>query len=313
VNLVLVLLGLVALYLGAELLVRHASALARALGASPLLIGLTVVAFGTSMPEMFASVASGLRGQPEIAFANVVGSNIANVGLILGLTALVYPLVADVAFLRREAVWMLGSTLVALPLLLDGRVGRLEGLAGLALLAVFVASSIVAARRSPAGVAAQAAADDAPTGRIAVLTSLVLTVVAIGILALGADLLVRGATGLALAWGVTERVVGLTVVALGTSLPELVTSVVAALRRETAIILGNVFGSNVFNLLAVLGVTAAIDPIAVSASGARVDLWVMTAFAIAPVPLMLRGLRLGRRGGAVLVVGYLAYVGYLVA
>ena len=306
-SVVLVVVGLVGLYLGGELLVRNASALARTLGISPMVIGLTVVAFGTSAPELAATLVAALRGAPELALANVVGSNVANVGLILGLTALAYPLVASWSFLRREVPWMLAATVLAMPLLYDGRLGRLEGLVLWAALVVF----LVAAMRSGGPLVPGPRPAGERPGRA---WRTVLGVAAgVAVLAYGAQALVAGATALAQAWGVPERVIGLTLVAIGTSLPELASSLVAALRRETDIILGNIVGSNLFNLLAVLGTAAIVHPIAVPPAGLRVDLWIMLAFALAIVPLLLLGRRLGRRDGALLLVAYLAYVGWLFA
>jgi cation:H+ antiporter len=305
VNVVLVVLGLAGLYFGGELLVRNASALARAVGISPMVIGLTVVAFGTSAPELAATLVAAIRGAPELAIANVVGSNIANVGLILGVTALAYPLVATWSFLKREVPWMLVATVLALPLLYDGRVGRIEGFVLWAALAVF----LVAAVRLSGPPAPEA---EVGAGGRAWRTGFG-AVAGIAVLALGAHALVTGATALATIWGVPQRVIGLTLVAIGTSLPELASSLVAALRRETDIILGNIIGSNLFNLLAVLGTAAVIHPIAVPPAGLRVDLWIMLAFAALLVPLLLFGRRLGRRDGALLLLGYVVYVGWLYA
>jgi cation:H+ antiporter len=307
VNVVLVVIGLVGLYLGGELLVRSASSLARALGISPMVIGLTVVAFGTSAPELAATLVAALRGAPELAVANVVGSNVANIGLILGLTALAYPLASNASFLRREVPWMLGATVLALPLLFDGRLGRLEGLLLWVALAVFLLA-VFRSGGSPAVLV-----DDVGGGSATWRPWRDALGVAVGVavLAYGAHALVTGATALALIWGVPERVIGLTLVALGTSLPELASSLVAALRRETDIILGNVIGSNLFNLLAVLGTAAVIQPIAVPAAGLRIDLAIMLLFALAVPPLMLADRRLGRRRGALLVVAYVSYVVWL--
>jgi cation:H+ antiporter len=340
VDVILVLIGVTGLYFGGELLVRHASTLASALGVSSMAIGLTVVAFGTSAPELAATLVAAWRGAPELAVANVIGSNIANVGLILGLTALAYPLVSDVRFVRREVPWMLAASVLALPLLVDGRIGRLEGLLLWVALAAFVAAAFrtraphpeaaapaaaaaypgapAASAAPPAGPASAgaspAAADGAGVARARPVRSVAWIVVGVAALALGAQALVDGATGLALAWGVPQRVIGLTLVAVGTSLPELASSLVAALRRETDIILGNVIGSNLFNLLAVLGTAAVVHPIAVEAATVRIDLAVMLAFAVLVVPLLLwGGHRIGRRDGVVLVVGYGAYVAWLFA
>lgn len=306
-NVVLVVVGLLGLYLGGELLVRSASALARALGIAPMVIGLTVVAFGTSAPELAATLVAAFRGAPELAIANVIGSNVANIGLILGLTALAYPLATSASFLRREVPWMLAATVLVLPLLFDGRLLRLEGL----LLWLALAAFLLAAFRT-AG-APDVLVDEAggAAARRQPWRDALGVAVGVAVLAFGAHALVTGATALALIWGVPERVIGLTLVALGTSLPELASSLVAALRRETDIILGNVIGSNLFNLLAVLGTAAVVHPIEVPAVGLRLDLLIMLGFSLAVVPLMLLGRRLGRRDGALLLVAYLTYVVWL--
>ncbi len=306
-NVVLVVVGLLGLYLGGELLVRSASALARALGIAPMVIGLTVVAFGTSAPELAATLVAAFRGAPELAIANVIGSNVANIGLILGLTALAYPLATSASFLRREVPWMLAATVLVLPLLFDGRLLRLEGLLlWLALAAFLLAAFRTAGAPDVLVDEARGAATRRQPWRDALGVA-----VGVAVLAFGAHALVTGATALALIWGVPERVIGLTLVALGTSLPELASSLVAALRRETDIILGNVIGSNLFNLLAVLGTAAVVHPIEVPAVGLRLDLLIMLGFSLAVVPLMLLGRRLGRRDGALLLVAYLTYVVWL--
>jgi cation:H+ antiporter len=305
----LVLIGIVGLYFGGDVLVTHASRLARALGISPMVVGLTVVAFGTSAPELAATLAAALRGAPELALANVTGSNVANVGLILGATAIFYPLATEWSFLRREVPWLIGVTLLAIPLAYDGRLGRLEGIV---LFAVLIAFLVVMFRQGGApGGGVEPDADGASGGASSARPwrSMVWVAVGVAVLAFAAQALVAGATTLALAWGVPERVVGLTLVAVGTSLPELASSLVAALKRETDIILGNVVGSNLFNLLAVLGTAALVHPIAVPTEGLRVDLWVMLGFSLVVAPLVLwRGPRLGRKRGGLLLVAYLAYV-----
>lgn len=303
-NVVLVVLGLVGLYVGGDLLVRNASALARAVGISPMVIGLTVVAFGTSAPELAATLVAAFRGAPELAVGNVIGSNVANIGLILGLTALVFPLAATWTFLRREVPWMLAATVLTIPLLADGRLGRVEG----ALLWFGLAAFVIAAIRL-GHVPAPPDADGGRGGRA--WRSGLGALAGVAVLAGGAHALVTGATALALTWGVPERVIGLTLVAVGTSLPELASSLVAALRRETDIILGNVIGSNLFNLLAVLGTAAVVHPIVVPVAGLRVDLAIMLVFSLAIVPLLLVGRRLGRRDGALLLAAYVGYTVWL--
>jgi cation:H+ antiporter len=306
-SLVLVILGIVLLYSGGEVLVRSASALAARLGVRPMVIGLTVVAFGTSAPELAASLTAALSGTPEIAIGNVVGSNIANVGLILGLTAMVYPLVTGSRFVRREVPLMLLVTALLLPVLWDGAVLRWEGGILLALLAGFLwvitrtGSTVLEEGR------------DAPARGLPVWLGLLGTAAGIALLTFGARALVGGAVQIATSFGISQRVIGLTLVAVGTSLPELASSMVAAMRRETDIILGNIVGSNVFNLLAVLGTTALVQPIRFDGAGATVDIAVMALFSVALLPLMWRGKRLGRAAGFFLLIGYAVYIVTLVA
>lgn len=301
-------LGLGALYFGGEWLVRGASRLAAQLRIAPMVIGLTLVAFGTSAPELAATIVAALRGSPELAMGNVLGSNITNIGLILGLTALVYPLVSQPSFLLREVSWLLAATGLAMLLLFDGDLGRLEGGLLLAALALFL-GVMWRQGRVPKLDEAHADPADGATARAATIARpLLRSALGVALLALGAQALVAGATDLAASFGISERVIGLTLVALGTSLPELASSLVAALRRETDIILGNIVGSNLFNLLAVLGVASLVQPLNVELSGARLDLWVMAAFAVVLVPLLLRSQRLGRSAALLLLGGYLGYV-----
>ncbi len=298
----LVVVGLAGLAYGGDLLVANASRLAGALGVSPMVIGLTVVAFGTSAPELAASVVAALRGSPELALGNVIGSNIANVGLILGASALMWPLATRWSFVRKEVAFMIGASIAAALLLLDGELSRLD--AGL-LLVGLVVFLFVSFRGG--GMAAPAAplvaAERTPSSRPALLA-----LAGAGLLALAAHALVTGAVGLAEVWGVSERVIGLTMVAIGTSLPELASSVAAAVRRQGDIVLGNIVGSNVFNLLSVLGIAGVIQPLQADVSALRLDLLVMLAAAVLVAPMAVSGWRVGRREGAFLLVCYLAYV-----
>ena len=297
--------GLALLVVAAHLLVRGAAALALRLGLSPLVVGLTVVAFGTSAPELVVSVQAALAGAGGIAVGNVVGSNVANVGLILGLAALVRPVVADRSVFRRDLPVLLAATALGVAFLLDRAVTRAEG-AGLVLgLVAYLAWSVGAARRDRT-------AAELPVGQGSGSAWRDLAAVAAGLagLVFGADLLVDGATALARAFGVSDAVIGLTVVAVGTSLPELATSVVAALRGESEIAVGNVIGSNLFNVLGILGLAAAVRPLGAPGLEA-VDLAVLAAFTLAAPVFMWSGGRLGRLEAGVLALGYVAYVGYL--
>ena len=305
----LVALGVALLYLGGELLLRYSVALARRLGVSPLVIGLTVVAFGTSAPELAATLAAALRGSPEVAYGNVIGSNIANLSLVLGAAALARPLVTRARFIRREMPFLLAVSLLLFWVVGDGWVSRLEGaglLAGLALYLVY----LLREKEEPPEVTAEFAAEYGHDGLSPWLAAAGLTA---GVLLLsgGATVLVGGATTLARAWGVPERVIGLTVVALGTSLPELASALVAARKGESEILLGNLIGSNVFNSLGILGVTALVSPIRPDGPAVMLDLAVMLGLVLLAWPMLYTGYRLGRREGAVLLAVYLAYVAYL--
>ena len=303
---VLALAGGLALLVGAaSALVRGAAALALRLGLTPLVVGLTVVAFGTSAPELVVSVQAALAGAGGIAVGNVVGSNVANVGLILALAVLVRPIASDPALLRRDLPALVAVTALATVLLWDRALGRGEGAVLVVGLVGYLVWSVWAARREQAAVELPATEPTGPAWR-----DVLFVAGGLGGLVVGADLFVGGAVRLAEAAGVSNAAIGLTVVAVGTSLPELATSVVAAARGEGEMAAGNVVGSNVFNLLGILGVAALVDPL--EAPGLRpVDLAVMAAFTLALVPMMLSGRRLVRAESALLLAGYVAYMAFL--
>ncbi|MFP5408462.1 MAG: calcium/sodium antiporter [Gammaproteobacteria bacterium] len=308
-------LGLVALVVGAEVMVRGASRLAVSWGISPLVVGLTVVAFGTSAPEMAVSVDAALSGSSDLAIGNVVGSNIANILLILGISALVAPLLVHEQIIRQEIPVMIGASLLVLVLALDGNIGRAEAALLFALVIAYTVFLVVQSRR-----ASQATSDEFSTE---IPTSqwdrhwgvqVALVVGGLALLVLGADWLVGAAVVFAKMMGVSDLVIGLTVVAIGTSMPEIATSLIAALRGQRDIAVGNVVGSNIFNLLAVLGAAGVV-----SASGLDVpeaarnfDLWVMLAVAFACLPILLTGREIARWEGAVFLGYYAAYLLYLV-
>lgn len=306
-------LGLLLLFLGAEWLVKGAAGLGRALGVRPLLIGVTVVAYGTSVPELVVSSAAALEGRSEIALGNVVGSNIANLGLILGLTALWRPVPVEGSLLRRELPVLVLASLGA-PLLLIGGVGRLEG--GF-LLAGAVAFTALAARGLPdpsaeaEAVEADAELVGAPGGGGPGRLSLI-ALVGLCLLVGGGKLFVDGAAAGAAALGVSERVVGLTIVAVGTSAPELATSLVAAARGHASIALGNIVGSNVFNVLFVLGGASLIHPIEADVRAHAVDLVAMAGLTILAVSFMRTGRTVTRTEGAALLAGYIGFMAALV-
>lgn len=316
-TLTLFVVGIVLLVGGAEWLVRGASRLAAISGISPLVIGLTVVAFGTSAPELAVSVQSALGGQPDIALGNVVGSNIFNVLFILGISALITPLVVSQQLVRLDVPLMIGVSLLMYLLALDGYIGRLDGLLLFAGILIYTGFSIVKSRRESAEVQqeyAQEFGKPVTPGRREILRNLALIVVGLALLVLGARWLVGGAVAIARLFGVSELIIGLTIVAGGTSLPEVAASIVASLRGERDIAVGNVVGSNLFNILAVLGLASLVSPqgIQVSSAALSFDIPVMIAVAVACLPIFFSGYRIDRWEGALFLGYYLVYTVYLI-
>lgn len=302
--------GLAVLVAGAEALVRGASRLAAALRISPLAIGLTVVAFGTSAPEVAVSVTAGLRGEGDLAAGNVVGSNIVNTLLILGLSALVAPLAVHAQVVRRDIPFMIAVSLLVPAVLWNGVAGRLEGAVLLALLVAWV----VLLFRWSRGEATELARDvPAPTGAVRLAGNAALVVGGLAGLAVGARWMLAGAVELARLAGLDERTIGLTLVAVGTSLPEVAASLMAAWRGERELAVGNVVGSNVFNVLCVLGCAAVVSPggVHVSPGLLRLDVPVMLVAAFVCLPLARTGSTISRAEGTFLLAGYLAYTAFL--
>ena len=306
---VLVAAGVFLMVKGADALVSGGSALAARYRISPMVIGLTVVSFGTSFPEFAASLVGALKGSTDIAIGNVVGSNICNIGLVLGAAALVRPVPVRAALLVWEIPMVLAATGLAWIMVGDDSVSRAEGGLLLLLFALFVAYCVAEARRGRADVPAPPRADPGTPARRA------LGAVAAGLVLLfaGADLLIRGAVSLAAHLGVSQAIIGLSVVALGTSLPEFATSVVALYRKEGEIGLGNVLGSNLFNLLFVLGAAALVRPAPAAHRFFTLEFPILLGFSAALLPLGRLGRSLGRRDGLLLLAGYLIYLAYLAA
>lgn len=311
--------GLGALVAGAALLVRGASKLALSLGISPLVVGLTIVAFGTSAPEVAVSVGAVLEGRIDMALGNVVGSNIFNVLLILGLSALITPLFVDVQLIRQEVPILVGASLLLVVLCLDQRLGTLDAALLLVLMVAYTVFLVAQSRRQGARAAEEYGAEftpPAPGGwdaRLPVQIALVL--VGLGLLVIGSEWLVGAATNFARALGVSDLVIGLTIVAAGTSMPEVATSVTAALKGERDIAVGNVVGSNTFNILGCLGVAGLASGgagLQVPSAVLNFDLWVMSAVAIACLPVFLTGREIARWEGGIFLGYYLAYVAYLI-
>lgn len=291
--------GLVGLFFGGEALLRGAVGLAQAARLSPLVIGLTVVGFGTSTPELLVSLKAALDGAPDIALGNVVGSNIANILLILGLSALIWPLHLAAGGMRRDALVMVGAAVMLLGLVSLGTIGR--G-AGIVLILGLVAYLWVALRRSEP-IEAEETIPERPIWASALWVG-----AGLAGLMLGAGFLVDGAVILARKFGISEAFIGLTIVAVGTSLPELATSLVAALRRQSAIALGNIVGSNIFNILGILGLTAAITPVAAENRFVQFDVPIMLVVSAIFGALLWRGRKIGRIAGAISLGLYVAYV-----
>jgi cation:H+ antiporter len=301
-------LGFALLILGGEALVRGAVSVATRLGVSPLLIGLTLVGFGTSTPELVTSLQAAFDGRPGIAVGNVVGSNIANVLLIMGVAAAITPVVVARRGFGRDATALAIATMLCIWVVLYGTLDRWLGVLLVAGLVLYLVIAYVTDRAS---VAAAADADAPLPGPL--WRGLALAVGGIAVTILGAGIAVDAAVALAVQWGLSETVVGLTIVAVGTSLPELVTSVMAALRREAGLAIGNVIGSNIYNILGILGITALVKPIAVPPQIAALDIWVMTAATLALIAAVLLWQRIGRAAGFGFLAAYAGYTGWLVA
>jgi len=315
-NLLLFIVGLAALVAGASLLVRGASALALSFGVSPLVVGLTIVAFGTSSPEVAVSVGAALEGQTDIAVGNVVGSNIFNVLFILGASALIVPLLVHVQLIRQEVPIMIGASLLLVALGFDGRLTRLDAALLFGLLVVYTVFLIVQSRRQTQEAVAELTAElprsAAWDRHWAVQVALV--VAGLVLLVLGSDWLVTAAVAFARSLGVSDLVIGLTIVAAGTSMPEVATSITAAIKGERDIAVGNVVGSNTFNILGCLGLAGLVAPsgLPLAPSVLTFDIWVMLAVAIACLPVFFTGREIARWEGAVFLGYYAAYVAYLI-
>ena len=324
----LLIAGFVLLYYGADWLVKGSANLARSLGITPVVIGLTVVAFGTSAPELVVSVVSSIADKSMIAVGNVVGSNICNIALVLGAAAVIMPLRADRSVIRRDIPLMLAISTYLLVLSLDSTISRIEGASLFAgVIAYTVFNYYVSTRQAGQTAAAPDTPDTAietdPAAEVedidyieSRLRQIVLIVVGIAGVVIGAQVLIDAAVVIMKSLGVSEKFIGLTIVALGTSLPELATSVVAAMRKQMDISIGNLIGSNVFNILSVIGAAGMVRPVAIAGgfieSGLLIDYLVMMAISALPWFLMRKNCIIGRSGGALLLACYAGYIGYLI-
>jgi cation:H+ antiporter len=303
----LILGGLILLVVGAEGLVRGSSAIARRLGIAPLVIGLTIVAFGTGTPELLVSLGAALEGNSSIAIGNVVGSNIGNIGLILGTAAMVRPLIAGAEVIRREIPIMIAATVLLWLLILDGEIGRVDGLILTLSCVAYTAFNYWQARRNKQKFVEEEFEEAMPMPTRSIWFEVGMLIVGLGVLLVGARLLLDGAVFIAEDLGISQVVIGLTIVAIGTSMPELATSVVAAYKNEPDVALGNVIGSNVMNILAILGLTALILPIS-TVDIRTFDMSVMLGSALLGLLLIWSGFVLNRIEGAILVIAYIIYI-----
>ena len=292
---------LIGLFFGGEALVRGSVGIARRMAIPPLLIGLTVVGFGTSTPELLVSVDAALRGAPDIAIGNIVGSNIANMLLIVGVTCLVWPIAVSGSTLRRDTAVMVIGVLALVPIFAIGEMGRFAG----GLLVTGLASYLIWAYLQPGDATVEDI--DAPPP-VSALVSVLWVVGGLVVLMFGARFLVDGSVSIALGFGVSEAFIGLTIVAVGTSLPELSTSVIAAFRRQSEIAIGNIVGSNIFNVLGILGITALIKPIPVADRFLNFDLPIMIMVSFILTILLLTRPVIGRKVGLAGLAGYAVYV-----
>ena len=310
-NLLFLLLGIALLTVGGEALIRGSLAAAKRLGVSPLLSGLVIVGFGTSAPELVVSVNAAIDGQPDIAIGNVVGSNIGNILLILGICALITPLAVQPLALRRDAVTVVAASLLFLLLVGGSALGRPDAAIFLIALVAYLAWAYWSERyhAAPSGEVHKAEAEELSAVPRTILWIVVAVVVGLLLLITGSRVLLLGAVGIAEHFGVSEAVIGLTLVAVGTSLPELSISVIAAIRRHADVAVGNILGSNIFNLLGILGLSALLQPLPVSARILQFDQWVMLGTSILLLLFLYTGRRLSRVEGGVLLLCYGIYVG----
>lgn len=303
--------GLVLLLISGEFLVKGGVSIASRLKMSSLVIGMTIVAFGTSAPEFIVSLRAALIGNPEIAIGNVIGSNIANIALIMGLTAVIYPLVVTKNTLRVDWPIMMLASLLFWLASLDGEISRTEGVLGVILLVAFITVQIITGKKNPSLV------EEESNSKIYPIWLSVLFVLGSCVgLAFGADLLISGATVIASHLGVSDRVIGITIVAFGTSLPELVTSLIAAIRKESDIAIGNIIGSNIFNIFCIIGISSIVHPIKFDQVSFFDDMIWMCGISLLLLLVVLKynkkdffkkG-RLGRIGGALLTLSYVVYL-----
>ena len=309
--------GLITLIIGAELLVRGASRLAATFGVSPLVIGLTIVAVGTASPEIAVSLKAAVSGQGDLTLGNVLGSNIFNLLFILGVTSIATPIIIAEQLIRKDAPIMVGISLLTFALAIDGNLGWIDGVILLLCLIVYTVFALRQSREEPKEVQkeyAQEFGKKEPRTAQTIIINIVLILVGLGLLVLGSEWLVQSATKIAESLGVSELIIGLTIIAIGTSLPEVATSIIAALKGESDIAVGNAVGSNIFNLLGVLGIGALLAPdgVTVAERVLRFDLLVMVFVALVTLPVFYIDNRVSRIEGGLLLSYYVFYVLYVI-
>lgn len=308
IDILMIIAGLVLLYFGGEYLIKGAVSLANYFKLSKLLVSSLIVGFGTSMPEMTVSIGSALKGSSDIALGNVVGSNIANILLIIGIAALIAPIAISKNAVRRDTVMMMIASVLLCGLTFIGIINLLSGIILFTVLLAFIGQSLIKDKKEQN---ALSQTDEDEEKHYGPLMASVYSIGGLLVLIGGAYLMVEGAVSMARDFGISEAVIGLTIVAVGTSLPELATSVIAALRKQNEIIIGNILGSNIFNILAILGITAMIFPIKVSGQIAQIDVWIMLGVSAFLSAILLCGYNIGRLLGALMLATYCGYILYL--
>lgn len=316
-DIIYIIAGLVLLFVGGEGLVRGSVALASRMGISTLLVSLIVVGFGTSAPELLVSIQAALKGAPELALGNVVGSNIANVWLILGVSALISPLVCEGVAVRRDAAMVIVASVLLAGLsffaVIDWRAGggMLAMLVAYLYMAYRAEKRITAPEQQKEEVLREHIEEDVSPPSDSVVLSAIFLLGGLGALVVGANFLVDGASSIARSFGISEAVIGLSLIAFGTSLPELATAVVAAIRGHSDIIIGNVLGSNLFNILSILGITTLIAPLPMTGRIADLDVWIMLGSAVILYPAIVSGRKISRLEGTIFTALYLGYIGFM--
>jgi cation:H+ antiporter len=307
---ILMIAGLSMLYFGAVGLVRGSSNLGLRLGISPLVVGLTIVAFGTSAPELAVSVNAAHLGKTDVSIANVIGSNIANIGLILGISALVHPIKIDVKLIRIDIPIMIATTLFMCFLLVDSTISRVDGMLLISGIVAFTIFNIVKAREAKP-VNHETYKANLPKLNNGPFKDIVFIIAGLVLLTVGGNYFVEGAVNIARLVGISEVVIGLTIIAVGTSLPELATSVMAAAKNMSEISVGNIVGSNIFNILSVLGLSSLLEPLPLG-NVRWVDVAIMVIFTLAVLPLARSEYTLSRKEGFIFLAGYIGYIGWLI-